>query len=330
MKTFWILTLVSLCVVTLMLLLSSAATATATTKEELFQRCLSLESADYLISVKQLCGQPDTLGWISNRMERAEVLEEQRMATILFYRKTTPGAFEACWKLLAEIRALPDAAAMREQFVRIIPLTQFLFHGRELEHEYGEEQHGVMSSRQPPRLCPEEELPKRSVAAQLSLIEYFMKFGGDFNDYERIEMLGCLSAIKEKPFRQSEIKRKIQTYVDDLYRKVSTDERLPLFVRMEALSKLPWEEVGRQRVVTILFTLLEDPTLNDENNIMHYAAISRAYCFFADFGTSDELVKLKAFAPKAAWQQQICQKTIQRLETRLEKERTGELNPINL
>ena len=300
-------------------------------KEDLFRQCLSSEGDNYLAIVTQLFDQTDAQNWLSNRMEQAESPEEQCMASILFYRKTVPGAFEACTKLLAEIRTLPNTVAKREQFNRIIPLTQFLFNGRKLEDEY---RHGksvvVMTTNQQPKICPEEDLLARRLAAQLSLIEYYMKFGDTFNDYERMELLKCLAEISENTFHKREEKKKMRTFTNDLYRKIKNDERLSLPVRFEALSKLPLQKGGWSEIVILAFAMLEDTRLHIENDSVHYMANLRACSFFADFGTADDLAKLKALHPKEEWRQKMLLETIQKLEERLEKERTGELTPLDI
>jgi len=297
-------------------------------KQELFNRCVVSENTNYLHAVSLLFQQQDTKTFLSNVTVSFHVqITDRRLADILLCRMEYPQVFCEVAKYVSSMRKKPDAISGRPGY-----LSGFLwtFAGKEPEDKYVDEQCGTkfVGIIETPTYKKVEKYSDQKVAqgkalnlaAQYALVEYYLKFSGDFNNYEMAEMLECMQKLEKGGFPEKGQRRQGHVITKDLLEAAAVDSKRPISVRIKALSLLPPKEVDLQAIAALEFAALADPTLLDENNKIHYDTIFKACSFFKDFGTAEDLMKLKSLTHKDKWRSKLADEAIRTLESRLGKE----------
>ena len=318
-------------------------------KEDLFQQCLVKENSGYLAVAKQLLEQPDAKNWVATRMERTESPEEWYIASILLARIEQPDVFrefqefwtDICLKYGADLRR-GQISGYTVAFSKKGPERRYVQEAVRDEQGkivYGEEKETlnrprIIKSFTPKRKTVEKYTEAevqagiaRNTAVRKAILERALKFMCQESVLVQEELLSMVGTL----WTDSNIKRHKDdpSIADIVFRKTADDERLSLSIRFNALSRFATKG-GRQEAVNFTLVMLVDARLGEKNNPEHYGAIFSACSLLQYLGTGDDLAKLKALHPKEEWRQKILWETIQKLEERLEKERTGELVPLDI
>jgi len=292
-----------------------------------FQECLTNQSTHYLQAVTNLFKESDSRRFLSRLASSdRETIEVQRQAQIVIARMERPELFNEFSRSIEELRKKPDAVDCRGAYFSSC-LLKFTKMGLESEYvrEKGERhltQNGWETEELKIKKYSPTDVEKgkaQNEAAQLALVEYYLKFSSNFSDYEMTEMLSCLKTLEKG--NVSKDGQRIQGHVvtKDLIETAAADTTRTIPVRIKAMSLLPSNEVNMRTFSELEFAALTDPALHDENNKTHYSTVSAVCAFFIDFGTGDDLSRLETLAPKPEWRRRLVDEAIHAMKGRLEK-----------
>jgi hypothetical protein len=293
----------------------------ASTLEKSFQDCMTNQSSQYLQSVTNLLKQSDSMQFLSKlAFSKLEAIGVQRQAQILLARIEQPDVFTDFSKTIEDLRKKPDVIACRNAYFSS-SLLKFTKAGIESEYvtEKGERHltpNGWEDSERKVKKYTEEDVNKgkaRNFAAQLSLLEYYLKFSAPLNDYEMIEMLICLQKIEKGNISKNSQKT---VATKDLIKAVVEDVVRPITVRIKAVSLLPTSELNMPFVTELMFSALQDTALENEKLKLNYSAVHTACEFFKQFGSDKELKRLKELGLKSGWRHDLVAEAVKEVETR--------------
>lgn len=289
-----------------------------------FQDCMTSVGTQYLRAVSNLFQQTDAktfLMYLSTSQSARQA--ERRLADILVGRMDKPNVFDECSKRVADLRKRPDVVGGRRGYFAGF-LLEFTTRGPEsryVDEADGNTFVGIIETTQYKRVekYTDADVDKgkaRNAAARLAVVEYFLKFSRDFNNYcEMPELLDVMKRLEYGRHGRAGGKRpsgSIRT--EDLIEDVLKDETADIPVRVAAVFLLPEDKLDKAAVAGLMVKALQDEGLQDDRKYRRTAETASA--FLSVYGDRQSLSALKANTPTAEWLREIVDKTIKEISAR--------------
>ena len=278
-----------------------------------FRECMNTDGPRYLQAVSNLFQQTDAKTFLESvASSRTAPQAERRLADILLARMERPSLFDEFSKRVVDARRGPDYGrgsyfeGCLLQFTSTGPESKFVW---EID-EGGEKKVEKYTD------ADVRTGKARNAAARLALVEYFLKFSQDFNDYyEMPEMLSALKVLEDGRGWLGRTKRpEFGIPTQDLIEAVCKEEKRPLPVRVAAVSLLPEDKFDKTAVAGLMVKALQDEELQDDRKYRRTAETAAE--FLRLYGDRQSLSALKANAPKTQWKRELVEKTLKEITAR--------------
>lgn len=297
-----------------------------------FQDCMKSAGRQYIQAVSNLFEQTDAKTFLTSIATAQSTRQtERRLADILLARMEWPSVFDEFSEWVDGARRRPDAEGRRGGYFAGC-LWEFTTRGPETKYvsETGPRKltkTGWDSEQRKVEKYTDEDVVKgkaRNAAARLAVVEYFLKFSRNFNDYESSEMLAVLKRLEYGQYGRAGGKRpdgSIRT--EDLIQDVLADEKADIPVRVAAISLLPEDKYDKTAVAGLMVKALQDEALQDDRKYRRTAETASE--FLRLYGDRQSLSALMTNTPKAQWKRELVEKTLKGISAR-----TGQGAPSTL
>jgi hypothetical protein len=288
-----------------------------------YHACMTNSGPQYLQAVSNLFQETDAKTFLANVATSQSARQaERRLAAILLTRMERPSVFDEVSKFVVETRKRPDAEGRRGGY---FAGCVWEFTARGLESKYVWEtgprrltKNGWENEERKVEKYTDEEVgtgKARNAAARLAVVEYFLKFSGNFNDYETSEMLSVLKRLEYGQYGRAGGKRPAGSIrTEDLIEDVLKDETADIPVRVAAVSLLPEDKLDKVPVAGLMVKALQDEALQDDRKYRRTA--DTAAEFLRLYGDRQNLSALKTNEPYAQWKRELVEKTMKEMSAR--------------
>lgn len=312
-----------------LMLLMCARLATAESLQTIFRDCMGKQGPEYLHSVSNLAVKIDAKLFLESIAASKDMGQaDRRMVAILLARMERPALFADLVKCIADVRRSPNYGrggyfgGSLLQFTSTGPESKFVWEAGEMETT----PHGAEHKYKKVEKYTDEEVTAgkaRNATARLAVVEYFLKFSQDFNDYyEMPEMLHTLKVLEEGRGWLGVTKRPdVGIPTRDLIEEVLKDEKRPLPVRVAAACELPEGKIDKVAVAELMVKTLRDDSLDDDRKYRATAEVATQ--FLKLYGDRQDLSALKTNEPHAQWKRELVEKTVKEITARTSENPQG-------